>query len=120
MSEAHAHPVLLTVPGLGRASSCAGYTSAHRPRPLRYVWHHVLPQVAGGKTNKANLVSLCDSCHYSVHVLLWRLARANGDVPGWNRMGTAPQRDYARRGYDAAVAAGTAARIPNEGAAESS
>lgn len=114
----HHHHALTVVYGLGRASGCVGYASTHRPRPIRYVWHHVLPQACGGKTAKDNLASLCDNCHYAVHSMMWLLAHHNGQtetIIGWSRLGTAPQRELAMRGYQGAVAAGTVNKIPNEG-----
>jgi hypothetical protein len=57
-----------------------------------------------------NLVSLDDSCHYSIHVLMWQLAN-NGHLPHRiNRQ----QLDYAMRGYQEALAAGKADLIPKE------
>lgn len=102
------HEALEFVADLGRAVSCQGY-GTHRPVPLRFVWHHILPQVCGGKTVAANLASLCDSCHYSIHILLWQMANK---VP--LSKGTKAQLAFAKQGYDAAVAAGTADKIPKE------
>lgn len=31
--------------------------------------HHLVPQEKGGKTNKDNLMSLCDDCHQQLHTL---------------------------------------------------
>lgn len=104
------HETLTYVRGLGRPRECVGY-GAHRPRPLRYVWHHVLPQSCGGKTEPSNLIALCDVCHYAVHELMFS-AVVNGVVPGY---GTRAQRAFALQGYQAAVAAGTTGKIPNEG-----
>jgi hypothetical protein len=81
----------------------------HRPRPLRYVFHHILPQACGGKTEASNLVALCDNCHYAVHVLLWQLAQGTGSATG-----TRAQTRLATEGYAEAVAAGTAGDIPKE------
>ena len=98
------------LPGVGRATTCQA-SGSHDPVPLRFVWHHVQPHEAGGATEPANLVQVCDSCHYSVHRLLWHLARLTdpGFVP------RRAQLDLARRGYAACQAAGTVAQIPNEG-----
>jgi hypothetical protein len=114
----HVHTDLTFIEGMGRATSCLAYSSPHRPTPLRFVWHHVLPQICGGQTVAANVVSLCDSCHYSVHALLWQLKVTNGG-PLSSRRGTAQQRAIAQDGYQRAVAAGTTALIPNEGSAPS-
>lgn len=103
-----------------RASACAGYHSPHRPRPLRFVWHHILPQTCGGRTTKQNLVSLCDNCHITVHSILWLIAQHQGltaNIIRYQHIGTEEQRELAERGYQAAVALGTVARIPNEGGA---
>ena len=96
--------------GIGPATHCQ-ISVTHRPRTLRYVWHHVLPQVCGGQTQAPNLVSLCDSCHYSIHIIMWNL-RSTG-VPGVRRWNT-QQIAYAQRGYKEALAAGTANLIPKE------
>lgn len=98
------------VAGLGHATACA-VDVEHRPRPARFIWHHVLPQTCGGRTVAANLAALCDNCHYAVHGLLWTLAHGQ-PIPAH----TSPGRvTLAQRGYAAAVAAGTVAKIPNEG-----
>jgi len=94
--------------GVGHATCCQS-GSFHRPKPLRFVWHHILPQVCGGKTEPANLVALCDNCHYSVHILLWQLGQGTGSVTG-----TRAQTRIATQGYAAAVAAGTTGKIPKE------
>lgn len=109
------HGALLYAAGIGHAAECTGYDSPHRPRPHRFVWHHRLPQVCGGKTTPENTCSVCDSCHYSIHVLLLTLARFDGDLAVIARHGTARQRAYATEGYTLAVAAGTVALIPDEG-----
>jgi HNH endonuclease len=98
------------LPGAGRATSCQ-LARYHRPLPLRYVWHHILPEACGGRTEPGNLAQVCDSCHYSVHMLLWWLA--NGGIPA-GITGSRAQLLLARRGYTLAQAAGTADRIPKE------
>jgi hypothetical protein len=101
---------VLTLPGFGPATVCVA-SGSHTPVPLRFVWHHVQPQEAGGLTVAANLVELCDSCHYSIHRLMFHLAKG---VP----LGPVPRQAQlvlAQRGYAACVAAGTVAQIPNEG-----
>lgn len=110
----HEHETLTFVAGLGHAISC-GSTVGHRPRPLRYVWHHILPQVCGGRTQADNLVSLCDNCHYAVHVLLWKLAQGRLISSRTN----AYQAKLARQGYELAVRAGTVGKIPQESSAAS-
>ena len=96
--------------GIGRAEHCEVPTD-HRPRPLRFVWHHKLPQVCGGLTRPDNLASVCDSCHYSVHVLMWNMAHG---VPLLHRQSPG-QLTLALEGFLAAKAAGTVDRIPKEG-----
>lgn len=115
----HEHRTLLVVQGLGRASSCDGYAGGHRPRPTRYIWHHVLPQVCGGRTVKANLVQLCDNCHLTVHAILWLLAQRAGEIAkvDLRGIGSLRCRELAQQGYALALAAGTVAKIPNEGGA---
>jgi HNH endonuclease len=101
---------LTEIPGIGKAARCTASRS-HNPVPLRFVWHHIQPQEAGGATVPANLAELCDSCHYSIHRLMWNMARQLplGPVP------RAAQLAYAQQGYFACVAAGTAGQIPDEG-----
>ena len=96
--------------GIGHADHCQ-ISVTHRPKTLRYVWHHILPQVCGGKTEAPNLVSLCDSCHYTIHIIMWNLA--NHGIPGVHRWNT-QQIAYAQRGYLEAQAAGVANLIPKE------
>ena len=102
------HEALLEYGGT-KADHCS-IAVQHRPTPMRYVWHHVLPQACGGKTEAANLVQVCDGCHYSIHVLMWELAN-HQPVP--NRCNRA-QLGYAMTGYQEADAAGTANLIPKE------
>jgi hypothetical protein len=106
----------------GTTASRCDASATHNPVPLRYVWHHIQPQEAGGLTTPSNLVQLCDSCHYSVHRILWTMACIALGHPV-----TDVQRGYvthpprkaqlqlASRGYDACAGAGTTAKIPNEG-----
>ena len=98
------------LPGIGKAASCQ-LAIIHQPKPLRFVWHHVLPETCGGLTQTGNLASVCDNDHYAVHVLMWYLA--NGGIP-LGVKGTRKQLALARLGYEQAVAAGTAGRIPKE------
>jgi hypothetical protein len=98
------------LPGIGIAATCQA-SKSHSPAPLRFVWHHIQPHEAGGPTEPANLAEVCDSCHYSIHRLLWHLAKGQptGPVP------RAAQLKLAQQGYAACVTAGTVDRIPNEG-----
>lgn len=103
------------IEGLGRASMCA-VSRSHRPAPMRYVFHHILPQACGGLTTAANTVQLCDNCHLAVHVLMYQMKIRDGAIvpsPVNNRVRVA----LATRGYREAVAAGTVNKIPNEGSA---
>jgi hypothetical protein len=99
----------MTTAIIGHASVCA-VSKAHRPAPMRFVWHHIQPHVCGGLTVAANLVALCDSCHYSIHILLWHLGQATSPA----LVGTRAQRALAKQGYDLCVTAGTVAKIPKE------
>lgn len=112
----HMHEALTVVPELGTAATCTGY-GAHRPVPVRFVWHHVLPQVCGGKTVAENLAELCDNCHFTVHAIMYFMARNAGQLPQTVR-GTRGQRHLAIRGYNMAVLSGTVSKIPNEGSIE--
>lgn len=96
------------LPRVGRATGCI-VAVHHFPKPLRFVWHHILPQVCGGLSVPANCAAVCDSCHYSVHILLYSLAQGATIKPG-SRVQVA----LARHGYAAAVAAGTVSLIPKE------
>jgi hypothetical protein len=91
-------------------AGCQGATILHRPTPMRLVKHHIQPQVCGGATLPGNLATLCDSCHYSVHVLLWHLGQ--GTKPP--AKGTRQQRALAEQGYEACQAANTVNKIPKE------
>lgn len=105
----HAHEFIA---GIGKAPSCA-VSNSHRPIPMRYVWHHILPQACGGQSVATNLVSLCDSCHYATHALLYQ-CKLNGVVTPDSR-NNGKRVALAMQGYALAVAAGTVAKIPNEG-----
>lgn len=108
------HTYLFTV---GRATSCA-CSRQHAPRPARYVWHHVLPQVCGGTTTADNLVSVCDNAHYAIHVVLWQIAHTHQLGPAIMNRHLASRnkfiRKMAQQGFAAAELAGTVQRIPNE------
>lgn len=95
----------------GEAAGYCVASGSHSPVPLRFVWHHIQPQEAGGPTVATNLASLCDTCHYSIHRLMWHMARGMdlGPVPRLAQLA------LARQGYEACVAAGTVGQIPNEG-----
>jgi hypothetical protein len=88
-----------------------GLTRYHYPRPMRFVWHHILPQACGGKSTKTNLIAVCDNCHYATHILMWYLA--NGGIPVTVKYSRAQLR-LAQQGYQAAVAAGTVSKMPKE------
>jgi hypothetical protein len=105
---------LLTFQGV-TASKCTA-SGSHDPTPLRFVWHHIQPKEAGGLTVVTNLAEICDSCHYTIHRLMWHLAQnqlappvALGPVPRKAQLALATQ------GFDKCMAAGTVAQIPNEG-----
>ena len=102
------------LPMVGRASKCA-VSDSHRPAPMRYVWHHVLPKTCGGRSTAVNLVALCDNCHFSVHVLLYQMKIKGMITP--SPINNRARIKLAIQGYRAAVAAGTVDKIPNEGSA---
>ena len=91
------------------ATSCS-VTRYHYPAPLRFIWHHIQPKEAGGTTTPDNLASLCDSCHYSIHRVLFAMAK-NEPLPKAHKKQTA----IALAGYQKCVTAGTVGKIPNEG-----
>jgi hypothetical protein len=96
--------------GVGKASHCELGEQGGAHTALRFVWHHILPQVCGGKTEILNLASLCDNCHYAVHAILWALANGHSIPPNADD----GQVRLARQGYEAAIAAGTQGKIPKE------
>ena len=102
------------IDGVGTAIDCSA-SKSHTPKPLRHVWHHVLPRTCGGQTTAANLVEVCDNCHYGIHAILWDLKQHNGTTPNFAHMVNTGRYAIALRGYQAAVDAGTVAQIPNEG-----
>ena len=61
----------------------------HRPKPGRYVTHHMLPLSWGGLAVPANQVGLCDNHHYAVHVALDVLLAHGGNPPvaQWKHFG---------------------------------
>lgn len=93
-----------------KASQCE-ISRWHTPTPLRYVNHHIQPEAAGGKTVPENIAALCDSCHYSVHRVMWSMARGTLTIPKAHRN----QVKLAKQGYEACLAAGTVDKIPNQG-----
>jgi hypothetical protein len=102
---------LTELPEVGKATHCILSVQSGPHPARRYVWHHILPQVCGGLTTPANLASLCDSCHYTVHDLMWLMANGT-PLPGPPH--TAAQFKLATQGYQLAVAAGTAGKMPKE------
>lgn len=82
----------------------------HSPKPRRFVLHHKLPQVCGGKSVADNLIPVCDNCHYAIHIIMWNMVHG-GMITG--RI-THDQLKYAQQGYDLAKAAGTEASMPKE------
>lgn len=100
---------------LVRPTRCQLARTFHRPRPLRYVAHHIQPKACGGPSVPANLAPLCDNCHYTVHAIM-RVLRDGGGNPGAvRRMGNRRQRALAFEGYRRCLDAGTVALIPDEG-----
>jgi hypothetical protein len=97
-------------------------SATHTPVPLRFVWHHIQPQEAGGQTVSANLVQVCDSCHYTIHRLMWVMRLVALQLPVTDVQKayiTKPPRRaqlvLAGQGYEACRIAGTIDKIPNEG-----
>lgn len=99
---------------VGRATECV-ISPAHNPQPLRFVWHHILPEACGGRATRDNLLSVCDGCHYAIHALLWDLKQHDGVFTVDSSIRNRNRAGYAMRGWELAVAAGTTDRIPNEG-----
>ena len=105
------------LPGFGKATNCQLY-KLHRPAPLRFIWHHILPQTCGGQSVQDNLSQLCDSCHYAVHAMLYDLKVHQGAFISFSKYQKTPRAVLAYQGYEAAVAAGTVDKIPQEGSIE--
>jgi len=101
------------VTGTHKPTGCA-VSRWHKPKVYRFVLHHVMPQVCGGRTTAENLVGLDDSCHYTIHLILRELSLNGGDLTKIT-IGNRAQRKLAQQGYDACVLAGTVHKIPNEG-----
>lgn len=95
-----------------RASRCQFGEQLKHHTALRFVWHHILPQVCGGKSTTSNLAELCDNCHYAVHAIMYALSR--GAAP--DKRATEAQFTLANAGFQLAVQAGTAGKIPKESA----
>lgn len=108
---------MTTTETLGDATHCTA-VKTHAPVPLRYVWHHVLPEAAGGKTNHDNCIPICDNCHYGVHALMYDMAQHDGHLSMHLHEAGTPRYRIARQGYEAAKAADVLDRIPNEGEVE--
>jgi hypothetical protein len=110
-----------TIPGLGTATQCVA-SGSHAPDPSRYVWHHVQPESCGGPTNRGNCIETCDSCHYTIHRMLYAMARATlmlpippTYIPLLEHPPRRAQLMYAKLGYDRCNDAGTLTKVPNEG-----
>lgn len=106
---------------LPKPTSCS-VTTHHVPRAIRFVWHHIQPQEAGGPTETDNLANLCDNCHYTIHRMMFAMAcqKLGKPVPPDYQavLDNPPRRTQlalAQQGFDACVSAGTVAQIPNEG-----
>lgn len=103
------------------ATMCVA-SATHNPMPVRFVWHHIQPQDAGGQTVPENLAQLCDSCHYTIHRMMWVMrlvALGQTLTPQQQKLITTPPRRaqlvLAGKGYEACRVAGTIDKIPNEG-----
>lgn len=100
--------------GVGRALYCQ-CAECHTPIPLRFVWHHILPKVCGGRSTKANLLSCCDSCHYGIHLMMGDLKHNNGNFVVYKRFSGTNRARWAYEGYRLAVEAGVVDKIPDQG-----
>lgn len=109
--------------GFGTATTCSvSPPTAHVPVPVRFVWHHIMPLETGGQTVASNLVQICDNCHYTIHRLMWYMRLQYLGIaltPDQAALLKKPPRQkqlaLATQGYEGALAAGTVAKIPNEG-----
>ena len=52
----------------------------HRPAPLEYEHHHILPAEHGGPTTPANLVWICPTTHTNTHEILRELIHRGGHL----------------------------------------
>jgi hypothetical protein len=105
-----AYAAATELPGVGKAVRCELSATVGSHPARRFVWHHVLPQACGGLTVPANLAQLCDNDHYAVHDLMWLLAQGGTPAKPYTRA----QLALATRGWQEAVAAGTAGKMPKE------
>jgi hypothetical protein len=99
---------------VGKATSCR-CSAEHNPVPLRFVWHHILPEACGGGSTSDNLVNVCDNCHFGIHALMSDMKNNNGTLVKFKRFAGTMRHHLAIAGYQRAVAAGTVDKIPNEG-----
>ena len=100
-----------------KASSCS-VTTNHVPYVVRFVWHHVMPESLGGSVE----VEVCDSCHYSIHRILYYMSLRYQGIALTDEqqalLNSPPRRAQlaiAQQGLDMCIAAGVVDRIPNEG-----
>jgi hypothetical protein len=83
-----------------------GVDYEHRPRPLRFVVHHVLPLGMGGLGESDNWVITCDTGHFNIHRLLGDLIRSQT----MRTLGTSRERSLAVRAYRQWISAGKPGR----------
>jgi hypothetical protein len=104
---------LLELPELGlyKPVECS-LLRTHEPTPLRFVWHHILPETCGGRSTRDNLINVCDNCHIGIHAIMYAIVH-KVPIP---RSHSYAQYQIALRGIEQAVALGMQDRIPNEGA----
>jgi hypothetical protein len=79
---------------------------AHRPEPLVTVRHHVQPLGMGGPDVPWNWLDVCDTGHRNVHTILGPMCQDGPRFGKVGRRGTRTERDAAKRGFSAWVAAG--------------
>jgi len=73
----------------------------HWPKPLRTVVHHLQPLAMDGPDVASNRVTVCDTGHFNIHRCLDDLLKTEPFSGG-----TRKERDFAKQGFDAWVAAG--------------
>lgn len=47
--------------------------------------HHLVPRLAGGSDDDANMVSLCVVCHGKIHDMEWAYGHSEACKLGWER-----------------------------------
>lgn len=66
---------------LTTTQSCRVHKS-HSPHSHQNHMHHILPKSLGGKSESNNLIAVCPTGHYNIHIIIDEWMRG-GDTPSW-------------------------------------